>query len=715
MKRQLSLQPSLRPHRRGVIAVLAAILMVLIFAFVAFSLDVGYMALIKSELQNSADASALAASAEMNISQAKATTVGKQVATLNFAGSQPIADDDVTVEFGNFDFATKSFTVDPSDPNAVRVTTERNDHPTFFGPIIGHSNFSSRATAISMINPRDIVFVVDLSGSMNDDTEPCWATSTIDKEFTSKSIPNPGTDLLQDVYDDLGFGAFPGNSEYIGEPLGIAQNKYAYAELTKDDGPLAQLSNAYKIDKNDTEAVRKKKAYLWMMQNQIAQVMPAARPAPTIANYDYWEAYLDYIIERTSVGSNPPKPKPNPKPKPSPKPNPKPNPKPKPKPKPPIGFYLDEELLTEDDYALVEEPRVLAQWAGLGERGLAELLVSATVSASEPGIPRRGSTKKVWLPHSQDGDRIDDFNNPNKFTFPSASSNLPRAFRNQIGYRTYVQFMMDWGRDRSPQFSNNDNADPAKANKTQLSKLSPYCVYHNEATAGGTFSFPAREQPMHAVRRSLIAALQVVKEMNETVKPGYGDMVSIVTYDALDKYHEPELLVSLTADYDAAMQACTTMQAVSDIGTTTATEAGLVLARNHLLSAKEGGEGRPFANKVVILLTDGIPNVWSSDEADIADYMDDNPSSEYYDPNYPWYNSVLMQTSQFQADDDGKLFGVGMGMGADYDFMDRIARTALTDEGGQSPRTSGDPTEYEQKLTEIFREIITRSGSRLVK
>jgi hypothetical protein len=73
-----------------------------------------------------------------------------------------------------------------------------------------------------------------------------------------------------------------------------------------------------------------------------------------------------------------------------------------------------------------------------------------------------------------------------------------------------------------------------------------------------------------------------------------------------------------------------------------------------------------------------------------------------------------MQTSLFAAE-KGKVFPVGMGQGADYDFMDRMARFSGTDEGGTTARGTGDPSEYESILTNIFRDIITKPGSKLVK
>ncbi len=38
------------------------------------------------------------------------------------------------------------------------------------------------------------------------------------------------------------------------------------------------------------------------------------------------------------------------------------------------------------------------------------------------------------------------------------------------------------------------------------------------------------------------------------------------------------------------------------------------------------------------------------------------------------------------------------------------ARISSTDDNGQSPRSSGNPAEYEQQLTEIFKKIIKNPG-----
>lgn len=614
-------------RRDGAILVLAAALMVAIFGFLAFTVDTGYLTLLKSQLQSAADAAALAASAELANGPSAVRQAAKDVALSNKAGGQAVVLSDAQIELGNFDLTTKTFVPVEVAANAVRVTTRAADAPLFFAPVIGHKTATVEAQAISMLNPRDICFVVDLSGSMNDDTDACWATSAINTEFGPAGYPTVGSDLIQTIFDDFGYGTYPGLVQHVGQPLGVAQDNNAYANLTKNGGPLTLTSipTTYRILGSDGAATRKTKAYKWLIDFQIAVIMPAAKPVPSSASaagFAYWSAYLDYILYQTGSSA----------------------------------------------------------------------------------------------PPSQDSDRITGFNNPNGSTFPSASSSLVQAWRNKIGYVSYVQFMMDWGRDRSPDVANSTNSDPAVGTKTPLSVLSPYCPYHTETTAAGNFSFPPREQPTHASRRSLIAAIKVVQDMNSGVGASSADRVSLVTFDALDAYHQPEIKVALTNNYQTAMQACTTLQAVGDINASTATENGLILARQHLETPENGGQGRSYASKVLVLLTDGVPNLYSSSNSTISNYIADNPDADFYSSSSgnAAKNSVLMQTSMAQGK-SGHVYPVGLGLGADYDFLDRVARIAETDKSGQSPRGSGNPAEYEQRLTAIFTEIIKSPGSRLVK
>lgn len=249
----------LGPSRWGAILVLVTAVLILIFAFTAFTIDTGYMTLVKAELQNAADASALAAARELNEGQVAVENAAIAVAGSNRAAGAPVAMTQSDVEMGLYNVLTGAFTPGAGNANAVRVTARVKDEPFFFAPVINHQNFDMSAKAISMLNPRDIVFVVDLSGSMNDDTEPCWATEAITDEFTPQGHPNVANDLMQQVYTDFGYGTYPGTSEYIFKPLGVVEDDVAYAEATKDNGPLslASIDAKYRINVADDEATRR--------------------------------------------------------------------------------------------------------------------------------------------------------------------------------------------------------------------------------------------------------------------------------------------------------------------------------------------------------------------------------------------------------------------------------------------------------------------------
>lgn len=125
--------------------------------------------------------------------------------------------------------------------------------------------------------------------------------------------------------------------------------------------------------------------------------------------------------------------------------------------------------------------------------------------------------------------------------------------------------------------------------------------------------------------------------------------------------------------------------------------------------------GRDFTNKIVVLLTDGVPNLYSSAESTINAFIAEHPSVNFYNNGAYWYDAALMQASIMQQQ-RWDVYPVGVGLGTDYDFMDRLARMGNTaTDSGQSARGSGNPAEYEQKLTEIFEEIITNPRARLVQ
>jgi len=568
--------------RRGVTVILIAIMTVFLLGMIAFAVDIGYIVLVRTQLQASADSSAMAGAACMGLARNDMVAEAQRYAGFHDAGGagkkvQLLSQD---VEYGTWDASRRVFTPSSSPGNAIRVTARTDDTTTgntglFFGKVWGKNSFAQKASAVAMANPRDIAFVVDLSGSMNDDTDPD-NTAGINKTYASQGYPSIGGDLLNQVYADFGYNATYPNEpvQWIGQSLGVSSSGDPLTNLDAKNGPLSKSSIAsqYRIASKDSATVRQQKAYSWAMDVQICALMPAAKPTPnSTTNYAYWAAYLD--------------------------------------------------------------------------------------------------------------------------------SNYT-----QMGYRSYVHFMMYNGRDLKPD----------GVNYTPLSQFSAYCPYHSESTAGGTFSFPPREQPTHASRRAIIAAIEVVNERNSSITNlSQRDWVSIITFDRLSG-GSPAIQVPLTGDYEAAMQGCTRLQACSDNGSSTATEVGLIAAANHIKPKSQGGSGRESTNKIVVLLTDGMPNLYQTSSSQINSYIKQHPSSNFYGGDYP-HDAALMQTSMMQGN-RWYLYPVGIGLGCDYGFMDRMARVGATaNDNGQGPRGSGNPAEYEQRLTDIFRNIITNPKVRLVQ
>ena len=75
-----------------------------------------------------------------------------------------------------------------------------------------------------------------------------------------------------------------------------------------------------------------------------------------------------------------------------------------------------------------------------------------------------------------------------------------------------------------------------------------------------------------------------------------------------------------------------------------------------------------------------------------------------------------MQASKMQGN-HWYLYPVGVGLGTDYGFMDRMARMGTTANFQRAGGLvgSGNPADYEARLTQIFQNIITNPKLRLVQ
>jgi hypothetical protein len=154
-----------RHQQHGAVAILVGLSMVVLVGFAGLALDGGRLYVNKTELQNAADACALAASRELtgapNIPLGNfpiAENIGRTVATLNQVGFQnaAIAGADVTVQFGT-SLASGGTWVNAATAGAgslyVRCTIQETGITPWFMQVLGIGDQTVRALATATMAP----------------------------------------------------------------------------------------------------------------------------------------------------------------------------------------------------------------------------------------------------------------------------------------------------------------------------------------------------------------------------------------------------------------------------------------------------------------------------------------------------------------------------------------------------------------------------------
>jgi hypothetical protein len=138
----------------------------------ALGIDGGMIMLTRTQLQTGVDAGALAgAGVPANGDLEQVTAAVHEYVLRNAVNGKTIPTEAIQVELGTWELETRTFS--PADENftAVRVMAQAEERPVFFSRVFGFGNFDAKAEAVATFRPRDIVLVLDCSGSMNDDSE----------------------------------------------------------------------------------------------------------------------------------------------------------------------------------------------------------------------------------------------------------------------------------------------------------------------------------------------------------------------------------------------------------------------------------------------------------------------------------------------------------------------------------------------------------------
>lgn len=165
-------------NQRGAVLVFVALAIIMLLGFVALAIDISHLAVTKNELQNAADAGALAGARFLYTEDGTsvredANEIAWKTATENVSDRETVevnwtSGNSGDVQRGHWSFTTRTFTrndstiavnlsgggnldTDPNFINAVRVIARRESTPvsSFFARIFGSDSFIQSATAVA--------------------------------------------------------------------------------------------------------------------------------------------------------------------------------------------------------------------------------------------------------------------------------------------------------------------------------------------------------------------------------------------------------------------------------------------------------------------------------------------------------------------------------------------------------------------------------------
>lgn len=242
--------------RRGAIAVFAAIMLVAMVCFLALSLDVGFIMNVRTELQRSVDAGAFAGTGTLVEGPAATITAARQYVRANMGPRQPLDDEDINVELGKWNQNGRFFESGETPFDAVRVTARRNDFPLFFGPATGTNRFEMSASAVATYRPRDIMLVLDYSGSMN----------TQNKVGALKDAVTLFISTLQEAQgeDRVGFSVYSTEGA-LAEPLTLDLPRIDRSARSRSAGGWTNMGEGMEFGRQELLANRRARALSLML------------------------------------------------------------------------------------------------------------------------------------------------------------------------------------------------------------------------------------------------------------------------------------------------------------------------------------------------------------------------------------------------------------------------------------------------------------------
>ena len=188
----------IQPSRRGAVLALIAMVSVLLLAMLAFTVDVPYMQLVRTELRIATDAAAKAGTEALRRTQKPEVAIQAaiDVAAMNSVAGQKLilSKNDVTLGQSALQAdGSYVFTAGKQPYNSVRVVShldaksKNGPAKLFFGSVMGVNTFQPHQEATAGTTFREICLVLDRSQSMT------WDLSGISGQYP-KGVKSPASD-----------------------------------------------------------------------------------------------------------------------------------------------------------------------------------------------------------------------------------------------------------------------------------------------------------------------------------------------------------------------------------------------------------------------------------------------------------------------------------------------------------------------------------------
>lgn len=626
-------------HRRGIFFVLAAVCLIGAMTFVGLSVDLGMITVTKTRMQAASDAAALAAAQEIVVAvrqasweaqdgidmttvQALAAEAAREMAEKVTAINGFYISPDVDVELGRRILTSTGEGYSDSwgsgPYNMVRVNIRKDNKdpkapdarlPLVFAGVVGEDSQVLTTSATAFIESRDIVAVLDYSGSMG-----------YDSLLVSSSVSRLGQSAVEASLDDIW-------NALVGSQVTFSDDSTTVKFPEGGFGGINSYTGNY-ISSSDVNSVF----------NTLGLYTPAE---------NYWDDWS-------------------------------------------YSSYYDYHYTTEYGYNWRKYDSGTLKRRPAGSS-------SSWTTVNDSAFPGSVNTvEESYVPFPQEG----------KYSSSGLRKGKPSRSESEDMWKDYISFVM------------NDSSLNTYGYRKEYNyrTLMHYLIRSRGLNSQSEDLWRAPVQPFHAMKEGMTLFTEFMDDLS------YGDQIGLVTYASTSRIEEglwddgADATVDLggdelTVNYDAI----NTIQFHKQPGhydRNTGIGDGIADALELLEE-----EGRYGAQKAILLMTDGQPNVYPSgfgegslpngwDWSEMTDYDGDGTADFEIDSSYSGWNSnwqaalYTFYQAKLAADQGIVIHTLSVGAGADTGLMDAIAHMS----GGYSMHVPGGSSaiEMEEQLKEAF-------------